>query len=141
MTYFKSLFINFLVVFFVNHVIPGVEIAYYTKLPHIGGELIFAFSLGFINSLIFPVLRLFQFSPSHFKIGLISFIVSFGAYSIVNLLPVGIRVSTAGAYIWSSLVVWFASYLTNHLEFKKYLSDLEDKYEKKMKEEEEDKKE
>ena len=140
MTYFKSLFINFLTVFFVNHVIPGVEIAYYTKLPHVGGEIIFAAALGFINSLIFPVLRIFQFSPSHFKIVLVSFIVSFGAYSIVNLLPVGVKITTAGAFIWSGLIVWFISYLTNHLEFKQYLHKLELKYEEEMKKEKKPKK-
>ncbi len=138
MTYFKSLLINCLVVFFVNHVIPGLEIAYYTKLPHVGGELIFAFGLGFLNSLIFPVLYFFQFSPSHFKIGLISGVVSFGAYSIVNLLPVGIRITTGGAYIWSSLIVWFVSYLTNHLEYKRYLAKIEAKYDKKNKEDEDE---
>lgn len=125
MTYFKSLIFNFLTVFFVNHVIPGIKIAYYTKLPHIEGEFIFAAILGFLNSLIFPVLHLFKLRPSHFKIGLISFIVSFGSYSIVNLFPLGVKVTTPGSYIWSGLVVWFASYLTNHLEFRQHLREIE----------------
>ena len=127
MTYFKSLLFNFLCVFFVDHVIPGVEIAYYTKLPEIKGDLIFSFGLGFLNSLIFPILKYFNLKPSHFKIGFITFIVSFAAYSVVNVLPVGIRVTTAGAYIWASLVVWFGSYLTNHLEFRRYIKEQENK--------------
>ena len=120
MSYFKSLLFNFLCVFFVNHVIPGISIAYYTKLPKIKGDLIFSFGLGFISSLIFPVLRYFKCKPSHFKIGFISFIISFGAYAIINILPLGIKVTTAGSFILAGLIVWFGSYLTNHLEFSKY---------------------
>ena len=46
MTYLKSLFFNFLVVFFANHVLPGIEVVKPTKLPHIGGDLTFAIALG-----------------------------------------------------------------------------------------------
>jgi len=138
MTYFKSLLINFLAVFFVNHILPGIEIAYYSKLPDIGGDLIFAFGLGFANSLIFPVMRFLHLSPSHFKIGLVSFAVSFIGYSIVNLLPLGIDVSTPGAYVWGGLLVWCVSYFTNHLEFKIYLKQIEDTEEKKNKKKGED---
>jgi len=127
MTYFKSLIINFLTVFFVNHVIPNVEISYYSKLPHIGGDLIFAFSVGFLNSLIYPAIVFLKIKPSHFKVGLSSFIISFASYSIVNILPVGIRITSPGAYIWTSLIVWFVSYLTNHLELKRYINEKEGK--------------
>ncbi len=65
-------------------------------------------------------LRYFKFKPSHFKIGFISFIISFFSYSIINVLPLGIKITTAGAYIWGSLIVWFGSYFTNHLEYKRY---------------------
>ena len=137
MTYFKSLFFNFLIIFFVNHILPGIEIDYYTKLPEIKGDLIFAFSLGFLNSLIYPALRMFHPRPTHIKIGLISFILSFGAYSIVNLLPLGIHVTKAGAYIWAGLIVWFGSYLTNHLELRHYqrVKELEDEVQKRLTEE------
>ena len=127
MSYFKSLLFNFLAVFFVDHVIPGIEIAYYTKLPEIKGDLIFSFGVGLLNSLIFPCLRYLKLKPSHFKIGFISFVVSFFSYSIVNILPLGIKVTKAGAFIWAGLIVWFASYLTNHLEFKSYEKKMEDK--------------
>ena len=127
MTYFKSLLINFLTVFFVDHIVPGVEINYYSKLPDIGGDLIFSFALGLINSLIFPIIMLFRIKPTHFKMGIISFFVSFGAYSIVNILPVGVHISTAGAFIWSGAIVWAISYFTNHLEARKHLLHVEAK--------------
>ena len=127
MTYFKSLLTNFLAVFFVDHIIPGIDIAYYSKLPHIGGDLIFSFGVGFLNSLIFPVLKHFTTKPTHFKIGIISLIISFLSYSLVNILPVDIKVTSAGGYIWSILIIWGVSYFTNHLEFRKYLKDLDKK--------------
>jgi uncharacterized membrane protein YvlD (DUF360 family) len=131
MTYFKSLLTNFLTVFFVNHIIPGVSIAYYSKLPHIGGDIVFSFCLGFVSSLIFPIMRFLSEKPTHFKIGIYSFTITILAYSIVNILPVGIQIVSAGGYIWSVLIVWFVSYLTNHLEFREYLrkKDEEDKKE------------
>jgi len=132
MTYFKSLIINFLTVFFVNHVIPNVEIDYYSKLPDIGGDLIFAFSVGFLNSLIYPVIVLLHIKSSHFKVGLSSFLISFGAYSIVNLLPVGIKITAPGAFIWTSLSVWFMAYLTNHFEIRHYLKEKERKQKEKL---------
>ena len=127
MTYFKSLFFNFLAIFFVNHVIPDIEIAYYSKLPHIKGDLIFSFCLGFICSLVFPILKFFNLKPSHFKIGFISFLVSFGGYSLVNILPFGIKVKSPGAFILAGVIVWSACYLTNHLEFKKYQKEQDNK--------------
>ena len=136
MTYFKSLLFNFLCVFFVNHVIPGVEIDYYSKIPEIKGDLVFSFCLGFICSLVFPALKYLKLKPSHFKIGFITFIISFGAYGVVNILPVGVRITTPTAFIWSGLIVWFGAYLTNHLEFSKYLNDLEFKKLKEEKKEE-----
>ncbi len=133
MTYFRSLLINFLTVFFVNHVIPEVEIDYYSKLPNIGGDLIFSFALGFVNSMIYPVIVLLKVRPSHFKVGLSAFFITFGAYSIVNLLPVGIKLTSAGAFIWCSLITWGMAYITNHIELTKYLRKKEDEEEKEEK--------
>jgi uncharacterized membrane protein YvlD (DUF360 family) len=124
MFYIKSLILNFLTVFFADHILPGIEIAYYSRLPKIGGDIIFAIVLGFCNSLVFPVLKIFRIGPSYVKIGLITFVISFFAYSIVNLLPVGVKVTSASGYLLCSLVVWLVSYLTNHLEYRRYLNNI-----------------
>jgi uncharacterized membrane protein YvlD (DUF360 family) len=136
MSYFKSLVINFLTVFFVNHVIGGVEIDYYSKLPEIGGDLMFAFFLGFSMSLIYPVIVLFKVKPTHFKVGLSAFLIAFSGYSIVNLLPLGIKVTSPSSYIWTSLIVWFMGYITNHLELRRYIKEKEKNQEAMKKEEE-----
>lgn len=121
MTYFKSLVFNFLGVFFVNHVVPGIMMAEYTKLPHVKGEFIFSFGLGFLLSLVFPVLKWFKLNPTYFKIGLITLLISAIGYAIVNILPLGIKVQTIGAYVWCTVIVWFLGYMTNFFEFRQYL--------------------
>jgi uncharacterized membrane protein YvlD (DUF360 family) len=125
MFYLKSLLTNFLTVFFANHILPGMQIAYYSRLPKIEGDLIFALGLGLISSLVFPVMRLFRVKTSHLKIGLITFVISFVAYSIVNLLPLGIKVVSTIGYLSCSIVVWLVSYLTNHLAYRHYLKKID----------------
>ena len=104
---------------------PGMSIAYYSRLPHIGGDIIFALVLGTINFLVFPVLRLFHLGPSHVKIGLITFVISFVSYALVNILPVGIKVTSGWGYLIPSLLVWVIAYITNHIEYRHYLRDLD----------------
>lgn len=127
MSYFKSLLFNFLAVFFVNHVVPGIEIGYYSKLPEVKGDFIFSVAVGFLLSMVFPVLRILPIKTSHFKIGLITFFISFGAYSIVNVLPLDIKIVEKGAFVWCGLIVWFCGYLTNHLEYRQYLKEIDKK--------------
>ena len=130
-TYFRSLVFNFLVVFFVNHVIPGITMAEYTKLPHIKGEFIFSFAMGLLLSLVYPVLHRFHLKPSYFKIGVITLAISVIGYGIVSFLPLGIQVSKFGTYIWCVLIVWFFSYMTNYFPCKQYLSEKKEQEENK----------
>ncbi len=118
MYYLKMLFYNFLVVFFANYVLPGIVVMESTKLPHIGGDLIFAVALGAVNSLIFPILKLFRQGSGALKIAIIALIVNFASYAIVKLLPVGINVSSVEGYLLASVVVTIGSFLTNFLEMK-----------------------
>ncbi len=119
MTYFKSLFFNFLAIFFVNHMIPGIDILHPTKLPNIQGDLIFAFSLGLLLSLIFPFFKLFRLHPDLLKIGVASFCISFVSYAVLNFLPVEIKVQSFSGYFWGAFVVFSSSFLTNFLECKR----------------------
>jgi uncharacterized membrane protein YvlD (DUF360 family) len=118
MNYLKSLFFNFLTVFFANHILPGIEVIDQTKLPHLGGDLPFAIGLGFLNSLIYPILKLVDRRLSLLRIGMIALVLNFAAYALLKLLPIGIQVSTIEGYIFASAVVTFGSFLTNYLEMK-----------------------
>ena len=117
MYYLKSLFFNFLVVFFANHILPGIEVANQTKLPHIGGDLIFAFALGLINSLIFPGLRMIG-KDSIAMIGALAVVINFVAYATLKLLPIGIHITSVEGYLFGSILVAIGSFLMNFLEMK-----------------------
>lgn len=117
MHYFKSLFFNILAVFFANYLIPGISFSP-TKLPEVRGDLIFAAGVGFLQSLVFPLLKLWINPPFFFKIGVATFIISIASYSLVNFFPLGIHLSFSGAFIWAVVSVWCISFLINFLEYK-----------------------
>ena len=114
MVYLKALVINFLIVFFANHILPGIDVVNQTKLPHIGGDLIFAVALGFLNMLIFPVLKVILKEANWIKIAILSIIINFVAYAIIKIVPpVGIKITTVQGYVIASLVVTVGSFITN----------------------------
>lgn len=118
--YLKSLFFNFLAIFFANHIFSGIDVVNQTKLPHMGGDLIFAAVLGFLNSLIFPLLRLLG-QLSGVRMALIAIILNFAAYALLTLMSLGIEVSTVEGYVIGSSVVALGSFLTNYLEMKHFV--------------------
>ena len=119
--YLKSVFFNFLTVFFANHIFSGIEVTNQTKLPHIGGDLIFAGVLGLLNSLIFPILRMVDQRVSAVRIILFSILLNFSAYAILKLVSfLGIEVLSVEGYVIASGVVSLGSFLTNYLEMKHF---------------------
>jgi uncharacterized membrane protein YvlD (DUF360 family) len=119
MNYLKSLSINFLVVFFADHILPGIEVTH-TKLPHIGGDLILALILALLNSLIYPTLKLIKSHVSALKIALIAFILNFATYGIAKMLPIGLTLTSVEGYILVSTIVTLGSFITNYLELKRH---------------------
>lgn len=117
MYYLKSLFFNFLTVFFANHILPGIDVVNQTKLPHFGGDLLFAAALGLLNSLIYPILKIFD-KVSVSKIILLAVILNFAVYAVLKWLPIGINVESIEGYLLASAVVSLGSFLTNFLEMK-----------------------
>jgi hypothetical protein len=117
MYYLKTLFFNFFVVFFANHILPGIDVVSQTKLPHIGGDLMFAIGLGFVNSLIYPLLKVCN-QLSVLKIAGFCLVVNFIAYAILKILPIGIHVTSFTGYFSAALLVTVGSFLTNFIEMK-----------------------
>jgi uncharacterized membrane protein YvlD (DUF360 family) len=117
MYYLKTLFFNFFAVFFANHILPGIDVVNQTKLPHIGGDLMFAVALGFINSLIYPMLKLFK-QCSLLKILGVSLVINFVAYASLHFLSIGVHVTMLTGYLSAALLVSLSSFLTNFLEMK-----------------------
>jgi uncharacterized membrane protein YvlD (DUF360 family) len=119
MRFLKSLFFNSLVVFFANHILPGIEVVNQTKLPHLGGDLSFAVVLGFLNALIFPILRLSRKHLSALKIAAIAIILNFVVYGILKFASfVGIQIVSVEGYLLASLVVAAGSFWINYVEMK-----------------------
>lgn len=114
MCYLKTLFFNFFIVFFSNHILPGIDITNQTKLPHIGGDLLFAMSLGVVNSLVYPVLKLFH-QDSVLKIGGLCLSINFISYAILKLMSIGIHITSFTGYFAAALLVSIGSFLTNLL--------------------------
>lgn len=117
MTYLKCLFFNFLIVFFVNHVVPGIEPGEH-KLPQIGPDLIFAFALGLLNSLIYPILKVIPPGVTLSRIILAAIVINFVAYALMKFAPLGINVTSMEGFLIAACVVAVGSILTNYLELK-----------------------
>ena len=118
MNYLKSLFFNFLTVFFSNHILPGIDVINQTKLPHLGSDLLFAVILGLLNSLIFPVFKALHRPITISRIILTAIILNFAVYAILKVLPLGIHIASVEGYLLASFVVTLGSILTNFMELK-----------------------
>lgn len=118
MNYIKSLFFNFLIVFFANHILPGIYVHDLTKIPHIRADLLFPLCLGLLNSLIYPILKVFSQSVSWFRIAALALILNFIVYALLKLLPIGIEIATLEGYLFVSLLVSVGSFILNYWEMK-----------------------
>lgn len=119
MNYLKSLFYNFLTIFFANYALPGIEIVHQTKLPYIGGDFIFAISVGILNSLIYPVLKVLDQQINIKRIALSACGIAFGSYTILKFAPLGIEIRSIGGYLLASVAVGLGGFLTSFLEMKR----------------------
>lgn len=120
MNYIRSLFLNFLIVFFIDRVGPGIAIQNFENVPNIGADILFALVVGFLNASVFFFLALLELTITNLKMAIITFIVSFGAFIIIAIVPFGVRVVNPWGVIIGGLVVWLVALMTNHLEWKHY---------------------
>ncbi|MBS0625239.1 MAG: hypothetical protein JSS32_04245 [Verrucomicrobia bacterium] len=120
MNYLRSLFLNFLVVFFVDRISPGVEIIYFEQIPDIGADILFSILVGFLNASIFPFLMILELNPSKTKMAIMSLCVSYGAFIVISMIPFGIQVTSPAGVLVGGTLVWAVAYFTNYLEYKHY---------------------
>jgi hypothetical protein len=123
MGYIRRLFYYFWIVFFVNYLFPGIDVVDQTKLPHIGGDIIFAFVLGFLNSLIVPILKITDGFAGFVRVALSSLILNFAAYALLKLLPIGVLVTGVQGYLMVSFIVSVASIILSFVLLKKEPKD------------------
>ncbi len=117
MTYLRSLFLNFLIVFFVLRIIPGIKIEFYENVPNIGADLLASIIIGGLNSLIIPALILFNIKATNIKIAVIGFFICLLSFLILAGFNIGIEVTAIGV-ILGTIIVWIVSFFTNYLELK-----------------------
>lgn len=86
-----------------------------TKLPHVGGDLLFAFIMGVINAMICPFLEMMR-RVSVFKLFCICVVLNFSAYGLLKIVPIGIRISTLTGYLLAAGIVSLGSFLVNCFE-------------------------
>lgn len=120
MTYLKNFLICFLIVFFVNYLFPGIDVVNQTKLPHIGGDLIFAAILGLLNSLIFPLLRVMDKHTNLIRIVVVTAILNFAVYALLKLLPFGVFVTNVEGYFFGAIFVTLGSFLVSYFQYRYY---------------------
>jgi len=118
MTYLRSLFLNFLIVFFVDKVIPGIEVTFFEGVPNIGADLVFSAIVGFLNSLIYPILSALNLHVTVIKILIIGFIISYLCFFIIGFADFGVQAENIGSIFIAGLIVWAMSFFTNYLEYR-----------------------
>lgn len=117
MTFFRSLFFNFLAVFVMARITPGLEIGMYDKVPNIGGSLLFSLIVGFLNASVFPLFFLLEILPSKKKIAVLTGIISFVSFIFVLFVPFGVRAMSFVGIVLGGGVVWAVAFLTNYFEW------------------------
>lgn len=125
MNYVRSFFLNFLIVFFVDRVAPGVEVTTFENVPNIGADILFSLIVGFLNASVFFFLVILELAITNLKLAIFTFIISFSAFIIIAIVPFGVRVVNPWGVIIGGFVVWAVAFLSNHLEWKHYKKPLE----------------
>jgi hypothetical protein len=111
--YLKNLGLQFLLIFFVDYLTPGIDVIDQTKIPHIGGDLILSAGLGFLNSLISLVIKMLGRKMMLLRIAIISLALNFAIYALLKILPVGVFVTSVEGYLIAAGVVSLGSLLIN----------------------------
>lgn len=116
MNYVRSLFLNFLIVFFVDRISPGIDIVYYESVPDIGADIIFSLIVGFLNASIYPFLAILEINVTKLKLAIFSFVISYAAFGAIALVPFGVQATLVGL-LFGGTIVWIVSFFTNYLEW------------------------
>ncbi len=117
MTYFSSLFLNFMAVFLVDRIAPGIQIRLYEDVPNIGASLLLSLIVGFLNASVFPLFFLLSVRCTKSKIAILTGIISFGAFIAIAILPFGVRAINSVGVIFGGAIVWLVAFLTNYFEW------------------------
>lgn len=119
MFYLKSLWINFLVVFFVNAWMPGLQISSVTRFPEIRADLIFALILAGLNVLICIAFQVIGTQRLLFLRLAISYLtLNALAYASVKFFSFGIHLVHFYGYFLAVVSVSFVGFFQSYKHLK-----------------------
>lgn len=118
MTYLRSLFLNFLIVFFVDRAAPGIQITDFEQVPNIWADLLFSIVVGFLNGSVFPLLYLLELKVSVLRLSLISFFFTFISFGAISVFPFGVQVVSPLGFFVGGGIVWIVAVFSNYLEWR-----------------------
>lgn len=118
MVYLRSFMYCFFIVFFVNYLIPGVDVVSLTKLPYFKTDVIFPLSLAFLNFGIPTAFRLFGKPLGRIKLGMILFLVNIAAYTLLKVSSLGVYITTIEGYFISIALVTVGCLVVDFIVFR-----------------------
>lgn len=119
MNYPAGLAINFLAVVGLVQFAPGLATAYSETSP-LGSDLLFATATALCNASVFPLLILLRIFPTKLKLAILNGIISFGAFSLIAIIPYGFQPDAGGAVIGGSLI-WLVSFLISYYQMRRWI--------------------
>ncbi len=119
MSFIRSFLINFIAIFLINQLAPGIEVGEYERVPNVGADLVFSLVLGFFNACVFPLLFILEMGPNPRKIAILTFLFSFSGYIFLAFVPMGIQVVSLGGVLFGGIFSWLAGFITNYLEWRR----------------------
>ncbi len=118
MNFLRSFALNFLAVFFINRMAPGIEVNFYEQVPNIGADLLFSLTVGLLNASVFPILIILEQNPTPRKMAIITFLISFISFIAIAIFPFGVQAVSIMGVIIGGAFTWAAGFLTNYLEWR-----------------------
>ena len=119
MSFIRCLLINFIGIFLINQLAPGIEVGEYERVPNIGADIVFSLILGFLNASVFPLLFILEVGPNPRKIAILTFLLSFAGYIFLAFFSIGIQVVSFSGVLFGGALCWLVGFATNYLEWRR----------------------
>lgn len=110
--------LNFLAIFFINYLFPGIEVMKRSKWPELQGEIPFALILGGINAFLYPFLKKFDPKLSLLRMAVASVFLNFFAYALLKILPLEIEIQSWMGYLLIASTASIISFATQFFQKK-----------------------
>lgn len=111
MKYLKSFLFCFFIVFFVDYLIPGVDVVSFSKIPFIKGDILFPVILALANISIPFMYKILNKNISKIKMAISLLLLNVIGYSLLKFLNAGVYITTIEGYLFSFVLVTAGCFL------------------------------